>query len=107
MATLTKQNRIKVITVSLFTSILVPLTCLAEPEIVGLEEANNGSILEIIAEMLRPLNYIFYRLKYVYIFPGVSIFDMFIAMIVLTLITKLIIVPIAKKSNGKEGSGDD
>lgn len=74
MATLTKQNRIKVITVSLFTSILVPLTCLAEPEIVGLEEANNGSILEIIAEMLRPLNYIFYRLKYVYIFPGVSIF---------------------------------
>lgn len=68
-----------------------------------LEMVSDGNyIINIIEIILMPVAFIINKLKQVYVFGNISLFSIFISMIILGLVTRLLILPYVMNYNVEE-----
>jgi len=70
-----------------------------------LEMVSDGNyIINIIEIILMPVAFIINKLKQVYVFGNISLFSIFISMIILGLVTRLLILPYVMNYNVEENN---
>jgi len=64
--------------------------------------SDGNYIINIIEIILMPVAFIINKLKQVYVFGNISLFSIFISMIILGLVTRLLILPYVMNYNVEE-----
>jgi len=66
--------------------------------------SDGNYIINIIEIILMPVAFIINKLKQVYVFGNISLFSIFISMIILGLVTRLLILPYVMNYNVEENN---